>query len=471
MKKFLLFAIFAVVAFANSFAVTDSQTYADVNGIKVVNTWIFDRNHTKDAFAASPLSNSRARTAVMYGGVIYVARSEEKTVISGTDTVAQSVIHRYSAVDGSAMSELDVTLDGKPYGDFLGVNGIGVDNFGHVWVAPYTSEKTTTIPLYQLNTETGALTKIADLEKGDVIARTDYLDVMGDITAVNAECNAMVPGTGVATVYRWHCDKGGTSWDGGFSGDPYLDFTAFYPANQTQWSYCPTVRMVLGSDAETMYSGENFYVDGFNTVPTLYDTQGGIIDSFGNVDEADLKADSLLLPKAGTNGVAEFHLDSKNFVVYSIGQYDAPNSCQINVCELGEGMAFKGMKRYWTLPNDGLGQVSDAGNRVHSINVEYYTENGNDGVKLFTYKCQNGMGVYKIAKASGVNNINVNNATISVSGDVITVSAPANIEVYNLAGQVVAKAANATQVTAPAKGVYVVKAVAAGSSVVKKVVI
>ena len=394
MKKFLLFAALGLMAFANSYAVTDGQTYEAVNGIKIANQWIFDRVHTSDAFGSSEIANSRARTAVMSKGVIYVAHSEAKTTIIGTDTTAQAVIYRFNANTGEKLPTLDVTLDGKPYGAFLGVNSIGIDNFGHVWVAPYTSEKTAELPIYQLNIETGELTLVTTLTKA-IIARTDYYDVMGDITRVEAECNIMSAASQAATIYRWHADMGSDVFDGGFEGDNSIDITAFYPETVTQWSYAPIVKMVLGSDDETKYAGELFYIDGFNSVPALYDATGSLVDSFEAVPKE-------LFPETGTNGVAEFSLEGKSFMTYSIAQYaGVGHGCQANIVELGEGPSLTGMTKYWQIPADSLGHTSDGGNRVHVLNVEYGQEKGSDVVTLFTYKCQNGMGVYKIGKNVG----------------------------------------------------------------------
>ena len=391
MKKFLLIVALSLVACVGAFAATDGQTYEPVNDIKMVNSWILDRFHTPSTFPKAEYCNTRARTAVMSNGVIYVARSEVKqAIVAPGDTVSQSVIYRLDAKTGEELPALDVTLDGKPYGVFLGVNSIGADNFGHVWVMPYTSEKATDVPFYQLNTETGELTLIANLSKGDKLARTDYYDVMGDITREQAECNVMNAGTQVATVYRWHADQGSEDFEGGFEGDLSLEIISFFPETVTEWSYGPVVRMCLGSSEDDMYTGELFYVDGFNSVPALYDVTGSLIDSFEEVDTE-------LYPEAGTNGVAEFTLEDRNFMVYSIAQYAGTgHGCQSNIVELGEGMALGGMTKYWQIPADSLGQVSDGGNRVHCFNVEYGQENGKDVVTLFTFKSYNGMAVYKI---------------------------------------------------------------------------
>ena len=393
MKKFLLSAALALVAFASAFAVTDGQTYEPVNGIKIVNSWILDRFHTPTVFPKAEYCNTRARTAVMNNGVIYIARSEVKAaVVAPGDTVAQSVIYRLDAKTGAELPALDVTLDGKPYGGLLAVNSIGRDNFGHVWVMPY-SEKKAEVPVYTLNVETGELTLVTTLSKGDKIARTDYYDVIGDITREKAECNIMAAAALAATIYRWHADQGAEEFEGGFEGDISLEITSFFPETVTLWGYAPVVKMCYDPASETPYAGELFYIDGFNSVPALYDVTGSLIDSFEAVDKA-------LYPEAGTNGVAEFSLDGRNFMVYSIAQYSGTgHGCQANIVELGEGMSLVGMTKYWQIPADSLGQTSDGGTRVHSFNVEY--NDAQDVVTLFDFKCYNGMAVYQIGKNVG----------------------------------------------------------------------
>ena len=382
------------MAFASAFAVTDGQTYEPVNGIKIVNSWILDRFHTPTVFPKTEYCNTRARTAVMNNGVIYIARSEVKpAVVAPGDTVPQSVIYRLDAKTGAELPSLDVTLDGKPYGAFLGVNSIGRDNFGHIWVMPYTGEKAADIPVYTLNVETGELTLVTTLSKGDKIARTDYYDVIGDITREKAECNIMNAGTQVATIYRWHADQGADEFEGGFEGDISLEITSFFPETVNNWSYAPVVKMCYDPASETPYAGELFYIDGFNSVPALYDVTGSIIDSFEEVDKA-------LYPQTATNGVAEFTLDNRSFMVYSLAQYDGTgHGCQANIVELGEGMSLAGMTKYWQIPADSLGNTSDGGNRVHCFNVEY--NDAQDVVTLFDYKSYNGMAVYQIGKNVG----------------------------------------------------------------------
>ncbi len=408
MKKFLLVLTLVAIACSSVSAAglllkKDPNSYQTINGISMRNLWLLDRVH----YGASELArdfewcNTNARTAVMQEGVIYIPRSEAKQLIpTPGDTVMASVIYRYDAMTGEELPALDVTLNGEPYTAFRGVNSIGKDNFGHVWVAPLTLKTKNTIEFYQVNVETGELTLLTTFDKGDVIERVDYIDVVGDITLEEAECNVLAAASEAPTVYGWHNDQGGDAdtWEGFFYGDPYMDFVEMYPESQTQWGTAPAARFVLGEDEDTRYSGETFYIDGFTTVPTLYAKDGTIIDGFGSLSQDEMDADSLLMPKTGCNGIAEFTLGDRNFIAYPIGQYDAPNSCQVNICELGEGMSFSGMQRYWTFPADGLGQVSDSGLRIHPLISDYTTEGGKDAVLIFDYKCYNGMGVYIVGE-------------------------------------------------------------------------
>ena len=400
MKKSLLLLIACVMAAFSAHAITDKQNYPVVNGLKITNQWILDRVHAGDAYTNLDICNQRARTATMDQGIIYVSRSEEKLVIEGNDSIMQSVIHRFSAADGRQLEDLPLTLDGAPYGKFLGVASIGKDSFHHIWVAPMTSTAQQYVPVYMVDTETGELTLIVEMDKGDALQRTDYLDVIGDLTLEQAECNIMtVAGStadpGFPTLYRMHADQGG-EWEGGFDGDSYMDVVYFYPETKTGFSLAPVIKMIEGPDEESRYSGEMFYIDCFDTAPVIYSFDGSVVESFENVDPE-------LLPKAAPNGCMEFHIDGRDFLVYAIADMNGDGyGCQANICELGDGQSLEGMKKYWQIPADSLGKINDSGLRVHSFAVEYGTDSkGNEEVTLMTFKAYNGLAVYKITLDDG----------------------------------------------------------------------
>ncbi len=397
MKKFLLFSLLMMSGVAASWAITDGVAYERVNDIGIKNLWIQDRAHTPEVWSSQPYCNTSARTAVMGDGFIYIARSNANTIIQGTDTLSQSVIYKVDATNGNLIKELPLTLDGNIYGGAtLSSNTVGMDNFGHLYMAPFSSNLATTQSVYMVDKETGELTLIAELDKGDALQRCDYIDVMGDITREEAECNIMTVGASSEYIYRWHADQG-DEFEGGFDGDPYLAILDFYPETVVQWGYAPVAKMVLGEDEDTRYSGELFYIDGFTTAPILYDVTGNLVEGFENVDPTFWPMD------VGANGVCEFTLDGRNFIVFVAAQYTGVDeatmvnkACQVYICELGEGMTLEGMQRYWMVPDE-LGAVSDGGTRVQSMNVEYGVDDeGNEEVTLFIFKCYNGMAVYKI---------------------------------------------------------------------------
>ena len=389
MKKLLLLTLLLAFGAASALAVTDGVAYERVNGIGIKNLWILDRAHTPDVYSAQPYCNTYARTAVMKDGFIYIARSNANTIIQGTDTLTQSVIYKLDATDGTLLTELPLTLDGAIYGGaVLSSNTVGMDNFGHLYMAPYTSELATEQPVYMVDKETGELTLVAMLDKGDALQRCDYIDVMGDLTREEAECNIMTVGANSEYIYRWHAEPG-EDFEGGFDGDPYLAILDFYPETVTNWGYAPVVKMVLAGEDD--YTAELFYVDGFHSSPILYDVTGSMVDNFENVDP------EIWPMEVGANGVCEFTLEDRNFIVYVTAQYSGPNeatgqtrACQVNICELGEGMTLGGMQRYWMVPDE-LGTISDGGTRVESMNVEYGVDDeGNEEVTLFIYKNYNG---------------------------------------------------------------------------------
>ena len=384
---------------------TDGQTYEEINGFRCVNKWIISRVHSGElAYNALPVATNYARSAVMHDGVVYISVTGAKVVPN--DTILQSIVYKYSAEDGTYLGELPLTLNGEPFASpsqsSLQATNIGVDNFGHIWLTGCSSEVNESCPFYLVDPETGALTLLATFKKGAYIARIDYFDVIGDITGEEAQCNIMAPGSNSPTVYAWHYDQGDSpeDWVGGFDGDPSMDILFFWPEEVTLWSYAPMIRQCLGMNPEApgYYNGDLFYVDAYTTAPILYDRTGTIQDCFDSnyVDPA-------LFPEYGANGVAEFHLDDRNFLVYAKAQYFGDgHGCQINLCEMGEGMTFEGMQKYWQLPADSLGHTSDSGIRLHCIQVEYDIDaQGEELIRLLTYKCQNGFGVYEISKNAG----------------------------------------------------------------------
>ena len=418
--------------FVPTFA-TDGVTYDEVNGFSIRNVWIQDRAHTPQDWSLLPYCNTYARTAVMHDGFIYIAHSNALTVTAGDETLTQSVIYKVDASNGKLVKKLPLTLDGEIYGGAtLSCNTVGVDNFGHLYMAPFSSAMSTIQQVYMVDKETGELTLMGELDKGDALQRCDYIDLIGDITREKAECNIMSAGASSEYIFRWHAEQGG-DWEGGFDGDPYLAIFDFYPETVTNWGYMPVVKMWQENPND--YSGELFFVDGFNSAPILYDVTGTMVDNFEGVNSDCLPMDN------GANGICEFTLGGRHFIAFVAAQYTGYNdatmqnrACQVYICELGDGKSMYGMQRYWMIPDE-LGTVSDSGTRIECINVEYGTDDeGNEEVTLFIFKCYNGMGVYKITAGYGPETPQTDTPTITTemtdNAVIVTATGDGEVKLY-----------------------------------------
>lgn len=395
--------------------ITDGHIYQTDNltGITCKSKWIIDRVHTPETFLDLQFVKdyaSKARTAVIdpIRSKIYLGYS--KTITTGEGDAATSTDYAHLVIfdlkTGAYEKELALTCNGEPIAGLLCANQVGIDDAGNVWICGmYGDVCAKPAQIYVVEDfETGACKLVGEWklpdEEADAAGRVDYWDVVGDITGEtsNAVCMAAV-GSIVAgeklCIYRWELAKGETEWianQNDFSGYvSYYDGLETYPANQTTWGTASaTVRIV----AEEGYVGSMFYVDDFTTCPSLYSISLKMLESFASAPD--------LAPAIGCNGVNEFVLGKDAqipFLVYAEAQYNVSPGCRINICQLGDGMTFEGMRKLWSVPETGLGETSDGGTRIHSIDTyKVADENGKEGVYLLTYKCNNGIGLYLIAE-------------------------------------------------------------------------
>lgn len=470
MKKLLLSASMLMLAGASAFAVTDGQTYESIDGFNCENLWVFDRFHAEEAYMGNPIASKNARTATTDGTTIYVGLSGET-----------ATIEKFDLKTGAYLGSLALTKGGEAFSGTLAVNQVGFDEYGHFYAATYSanSKGDGQYEVYTVDLTTGAVTSVGDLFFDGGLGRIDYCDVIGDITGVEANATVMAVTCAAdnMNVFKWVREKGSDEWMGGWTGQATfqaIEAGQTYPNGITGFSTGSVLKIVR--DGSKSGNVNMFYIDGFTSAPALYGSDGAMIDNISNADlkktdkETGVTTGTVPEPALGTNGIAEGSVGKTNLMIYSEGQYDAPHKCQAVITTVDENMSFESMKPLWIVPADGLGQTTD-GVRVHSL---FCLPQKDGSALLLTFKCYNGMGVYKITKKGddSVESNVVAAANITVNGDVIAVSEVAeSIEVFNVAGQKVAEARNASEVAAPATGAYIVKAVVAGAPVVKKVIL
>lgn len=462
MKKALLLAS-ALLVSASAFAVKDTGVYENVNDIKCYNLWESSRANYQ--FSNHYLANNYTyiRSAAIWGQpgqekILYAWSKPYSYETGELDSVGNAVVTTdYNATiimmnfyTGEIEKEITLKYNDEPITGLLCANNIGVDDAGNVWIGSYvgkTENEATPLKIHVVtDVENGICGTRWDLalpaSEASTCGRIDYCDVAGDVTGETMDAVCMAPLNATANyMYRWRLYQGENYWEGDFEGYVCWDLSSTlletYPADVTAWSTSGCA-IVSDDNAEWQY----FYVDGFNTCPSLYDISRTYVDGFSNAVD--------LSPSVGTIGITEFSIADKNFIAYSKNYYSSDPGCQVGIAEVGANYEFDGMKEYWLLPANGLGTTTDGGTRIHNIatfNVE--DENGNQGVYLLSYKANNGIAVYIIAekdfKDAGVEDITVDNSNV-----------PATY--YNLQGMEIAN---------PENGIYLVKR---GNNVTKELV-
>ncbi len=466
MKKSLLFASALVLSVSSAFAGVDADeaSYATTNGIDVDCMWLHSRVNGSWASGNQDIpfiaSYAKVRTATIWtdaNGADKVVmgyskpQDYEKADGSGVEAIDTATLLVYNIENGALENEIQLSYNNEPIKNLLCANQVGTDDAGNLWIAGYIPTISNEVPykVYVVkDITTGECDLAAELylPEDDMAAsgRIDYCDILGDVTGATSHGIVMAPIASGSDLYvlRWKREQGAAEWAGDFDGFVSLAMGEAYPAGQTTWSTAPSVAILWDEEL----TGENFYVDGNTTCPSLYNTTGSMLESFATATD--------MAPAVGCNGVAEFELADKNFIVYVLAQYNATPGCAIRVAELGEGMVFEGMTKYWDLPAAGLGEVSDSGTRIHGImtTAKMTDEAGKTARYLLTYKCNNGIGVYRIQEEGF-------QGTQGIDGVIADQDANTPAVYYNFQG---------VQVQNPENGMYIVKR---GNTVTKEAIV
>ena len=148
MKKLLLSASMLMLAGASAFAVTDGQTYETIDGFKCENLWVLDRQHTEADFNASKLNITNGPRMIAIGDNLYVGSVPE----------GGAILSVFDIKTGEHKKDIELKLEnGDAYNGTLVTNGLNVDEYGHVVIAPYAanSDGTGAYTIYTVNLETG----------------------------------------------------------------------------------------------------------------------------------------------------------------------------------------------------------------------------------------------------------------------------------------------------------------------------
>jgi len=473
MKKLLLSAacLFAVDSLFAASLVTDPATYNVGANYTFENVWIQSR--TAGGFPATGgySATDMSRGMAVIGGKILITKRIPPAV--ATDfTVCQVLVYDGATGDLLKTVALPDTMftvkgtDGVVSQTGLPANDIQIDDAGNILIANYTPNLyTSPYQIYKIDIDFTAGTVTAAKRilnykepfEGAVAPgtmRIDYFNVFGDVMG-NGYLMGSVGGIVVNygnTVIKWGIVNGVTN--------DFMDqiiIKEYVPASAT------------GNDTGsrvTPLSETLFYLDGQLSYATLYDMDGNYVDGFKNNLTTDFAKN--MIP--GNNGVDEFMLGDKSFMVFSYRNTTGTPASSWAIAEI-DPSGIAPINPLTVFPAAGMGSISN-GVRTALPRIEVI----GDVAYIYVYGCNNGLGAYKFAKSvpNAIDENQASNVTISLKDNKIVVSEEvASVEVYSVTGQKMALVMNVSSIDAPvAKGIYIITIVdKAGAKKVQKVAI
>lgn len=463
MKKILLFTLLLALTPAAILLaqLKDPDTYAPTaNGDKLVNLYL----------NSSKLANN---VPVYPGGVAGDARG--MAVTNGKMYFCNRQVstkpYKYQIVEldgttGALLRTIDLPIEMLKNGtDTIAypVNDIQVDDAGNLFLANMTTDmRETAIP--PTPTTRRLRVTYVDVNQTPVVWRTvmdatlpaelaaafrvETFDVSGNVNTGNGFIMAPVSGAevGAGNVVLKYNVTGGVA---DAANPEYIVIGGYYPVSVTASGAAPRVN-IMGED-------NLFYLDGFATYPSLYDMSGSVIDGFQN--------NTALTPKAtGQNGVTEFQINGKYYMIVASTNTDekiaGPQA--FDVFEFADASrSFAAMTFLYRFPTAGMGAYTNPV-RTALPRVEVVGNAPDQKARINLYAYRNGYGIYEFGPQglfTGVDKTQLNGVKIAVKGFDVTLSEPAaEITLYNTTGQKVAEVKNVQTITAPSKGIYIVKA-------------
>lgn len=275
--------------------------------------------------------------------------------------------HMFEIQDEEGMWKTACTL---PYND------IHFDNADNCLIGcmAYIGE---TFFVYKLDLTTGETTELIKERLYDNPAFKDNgyrLDAFGVYGDVNGDAIIMAADANSLNVYKWKIVDG--------------------QAGKAEQIKCAANVVNFGTAPRICPVSENlFYVDGWNTLPMLFDMsgalKGGFINSPNGVEVTNNEGDTCTM-NAGHNGVVEFQYGGERFLLMAAtNTYGTPASSFALYKFINDDRIFADLEPLWYFPANGMGKVTN-GCRVAIPAVEIK----NNEATLYVYTNNNGYASY-----------------------------------------------------------------------------
>ena len=274
----------------------------------------------------------------------------------------------------------------------LAYNDIKFDQAGNCLIGACVSGGNT-FQIYVVDLATGAATELISekiYDNPDWVDNGYRFDAFGVAGDVKTNGVVMAADANSWTVYRWLIKDGkaGKAEQIAISLDPEVD--TYLAKTATAFGTAP---QIFPQDEE----GSLFYVDGFNTLPMLFDDLGALVDDFANLSDTygtviTNNEGETLTANAGLNGLCEFQVGEEYFLVMVAGHtVSNPPSTYALYRFADEYRAFEDMEPLWYFPHNGLGSLTiGCRTAVPSVEVKGNT------AKLYLFATNNGYAAYTL---------------------------------------------------------------------------
>lgn len=375
-------------------AAQDTYQYPDRNDGKftLVNDWIF--SNMEDNFAdnkpgtAMTVRGMAAKDGKMY----FISREKEALVVVDGAT---GKMEKEIKIVGEHLFQVQNAEGAWASSSLLPFNDIKFDTEGNCLIGGCPANGNTFI-IYKVDLTTGEATEVIKERIWDnanydgQIYRCDAFGVYGDVTK-DAVIMAADAGQGVdgVTVLSWNVFR----WQikDGVAGK--CEMMTMPGEEGGGWNTAP---QIFPQDTE----GKIFYVDGFNTLPTLYmagadNTQHMLLDEFNNCPTKtqvwNQGGDTINL-STSHNGMVEFQVGEEYFLMTSATYITSTPASTFALFHFANSdRLFSEMEPLWYFPAKGMGSASNqCRTAVPSVEVIGNT------AKLYLYTQENGYGVYTL---------------------------------------------------------------------------
>lgn len=351
----------------------------------------------------------------------------------------------------------------------LPFNDIKLDNAGNVLLGNCATSVKEMFQIWKVDLATGEGKLVLEemlMENPDFVESAVRFDAFGVYGDVDGDAIILASNANAMEVYKWTIEDGVAGKAEMIEIDVSVEGT--YLTNLENPGTAPQVFPL---------DFNYFYLDGNETLPTLIDMDGNVIDGFyenpaAEVDTTTKPGEEWKINK-GHNGLIEFELGGEYFfLIAGTNTVGVPPST-FRLYKWEDGVkAFSGIQPMWTFPADGMGAETNS-YRTAVPSVEVDEEAGI--ATLYLYTGENGYGVYEFStNATSVRNTYNNDAVnVRVDGKTLLLSEEvASVSVYTVTGQLIAQAERAASLNVAERGIYIVKATTLqGETAVHKVLV